>query len=66
MAFSIGENVQFKDGGPFMTVSNIDGDGYVYCEWFDDHNDRHTDKFREDLLIHAEITDAHPTAAPSL
>ncbi|MFT4091671.1 MAG: DUF2158 domain-containing protein [Asticcacaulis sp.] len=66
MAFNIGDNVQLRAGGPQMTISNLDTNGYVYCEWFDAHNDRHTDRFRDDLLQATETDDADPASAPSL
>jgi len=30
----IGDVVELKSGGPTMTVSNIDKNGQIYCQWF--------------------------------
>jgi uncharacterized protein YodC (DUF2158 family) len=35
MAFSVGDIVQLKSGGPKMTVNDVArGDGKVVCVWF--------------------------------
>lgn len=35
MGFQIGDVVELKSGGPWMTVSNTDGsDGQIGCQWF--------------------------------
>jgi uncharacterized protein YodC (DUF2158 family) len=36
--FKPGETVQLKSGGPLMTVSHAESNGYWRCEWFDDQN----------------------------
>ncbi len=33
-SFKIGDVVQLKSGGPFMTVSAVEDDS-LYCIWFD-------------------------------
>jgi uncharacterized protein YodC (DUF2158 family) len=30
-----GDVVKLKSGGPLMTVKKREGDGRVWCEWFD-------------------------------
>ncbi len=56
--FKIGDVVQFKSGGPLMTIKrilnkndefNLDNDDYV-CQWFDDKNTLMTKSF-----IHAVL-----------
>lgn len=70
MGYMIGDTVQLKSGGPAMTVNNVDLDNYVYCDWFDEHGDRHSDKFKADLLVGATAeavpNDPTPVASPSL
>ncbi|WP_298331158.1 DUF2158 domain-containing protein, partial [Asticcacaulis sp.] len=70
MGYMIGDTVQLKSGGPAMTVNNVDLDNYVYCDWFDEHGDRHSDKFKADLLVAATAEAAPneptPVASPSL
>jgi uncharacterized protein YodC (DUF2158 family) len=33
--FKVGDTVRLKSGGPLMTVTSIQPDGTVWCEWFD-------------------------------
>lgn len=66
MGFMIGDMVKLKSGGPTMTVNNVDLDNYVYCDWFDSHNERHSDKFKADLLEVTEATETPGAAAPTL
>ena len=43
MNFSNGDVVRLKDGDLLMTVSEIENDNMVYCQWFRDgifHGDR--------------------------
>ena len=34
MAFKVGDTVQFKSGGPVMTVVRTDGPEEVTCMWY--------------------------------
>lgn len=71
MGYMIGDTVQLKSGGPSMTVNNVDLDNYVYCDWFDEYGDRHSDKFKSELLQGAAAAQTGgdepvPVATPSL
>ena len=47
--FKVGDVVKLKSGGPKMTVSSIDEDGYIGCTWFIE-NKREGDSFMEATL----------------
>jgi len=45
----VGDIVQLKSGGPFMTV-NSTADGNVFCIWFSDEKECRSFGFRADVL----------------
>jgi uncharacterized protein YodC (DUF2158 family) len=49
MAFNVGDVVQLKSGGPFMTVNNADVQGEVECVWFE-NNDQKYGRFNPAVL----------------
>lgn len=45
-----GDIVKLKSGGPVMTLSKIEQGNTVICQWFDNDNKLHTDRFRLESL----------------
>jgi uncharacterized protein YodC (DUF2158 family) len=51
--FKPGDTVRLKSGGPVMTVTNIDNQFGVACEWFSG-NKPERKLFRPEALVKAE------------
>jgi uncharacterized protein YodC (DUF2158 family) len=53
MHFQIGDVVQLKSGGPYMTIENFSDGGNAFCVWFDG-TERKTGSFNPRTLMKAE------------
>lgn len=42
MDFQVGDIVELKSGGPYMTVVGHAGGGSVICEWFNNEDGKQT------------------------
>jgi uncharacterized protein YodC (DUF2158 family) len=64
-AFSKGDLVRLKSGGPSMTVDLTDSPepGFVVCSWFDKNQKRQTDEFPADSLEIARRSKAGPAVS---
>ncbi|MBD8471551.1 YodC family protein [Sphingomonas sp. CFBP 8765] len=62
MAFTIGETVQLKSGGPIMTVEDVDGEEggrcNVHCVWFEKVGTRRVTS--RDVFAAAILASAQP------
>jgi len=57
MAYSVGDRVKLRSGGPLMTVSQVlDGDN-VECAWFDRDDRLQKERFATVLLMNI----SHPS-----
>ena len=48
--FKTGDVVQLKSGGPAMTVSKEQGNGELFCQWFDATEKYQSQSFESDSL----------------
>jgi len=48
--FSVGDVVQMRSGGPFMTVREAKPES-VACAWFDAQNMEHEAEFKPEMLM---------------
>ncbi len=46
----VGDTVQLKSGGPFMTVGKVDYTD-IQCLWFDSSDHLAAEWFRKDMLV---------------
>lgn len=46
-----GDNVQLKSGGPPMTVTHVNPDGSVECQWFGRGNKRERGEFPQEAFV---------------
>jgi uncharacterized protein YodC (DUF2158 family) len=42
--FNKGDVVILKSGGPLMTIHSIEGDGRIYCVWFQSSSGGYSDQ----------------------
>lgn len=49
MKLSNGDSVRLKDGDLLMTVSEIESDNMIYCQWFR-NGILHRDKFYQHMI----------------
>ena len=56
MAFTPGDNVRLKSGGPLMTIQKM-GVEFANCTWFDEDNEVQTESFRPEALESAKEGD---------
>ena len=57
--FKLGDVVQLKSGGPKMTVTEVGNDisqkPRVWCEWFNEKNQKISDDFTPESLKHSGV-----------
>lgn len=51
MEIKIGDVVELRSGGPYMTVESVDENGYVSCTWYSKDLEYETFVFRRELLF---------------